>query len=70
VQYKSDAIMYNASIFDRERGQLDAISPSVWQSETSTAYNAWSYCTTNRWKTPEEIARVFADVISKNGISC
>lgn len=59
--------MYNASIFDRERGQLPAVSPYIWQSETSTAYNAWSYCTTNRWKTPEEIARVFADVISKNG---
>lgn len=67
VQYKSDAVMYNASIFDRERGQLDSISPHIWQSETSTAYNAWSYCTTNRWKSPEEIARVFADVISKNG---
>lgn len=67
VQYKSDAIMYNASIFDRERGQLPATSPYIWQSETSTAYNAWSYCTTNRWKTSEEIARVFADVISKNG---
>lgn len=67
VQYKSDAIMYNVGIFDRERGQLDGISPYVWQSETSTAYNAWSYCTTNRWKSPQEIACVFADVISKNG---
>lgn len=67
VQYKSDAIMYNCSIFDRERGQLNSTSPYIWQSETSTAYNAWSYCTTNRWKSPEEIACVFADVISKNG---
>lgn len=67
VQYKSDAIMYNVGIFDRERGQLEATSPYVWQSETSTAYNAWSYCTTNHFKSPEVIARVFADVISKNG---
>lgn len=67
VQYKSDAVMYNCSIFDRERGQLEGISPYIWQSETSTAYNAWSYCTTNRWKSPSDIACVFADVISKNG---
>lgn len=67
VQYKSDALMYNVGIFDRERGQLEGTSPYIWQSETSTAYNSWSYCTTNRWKTPENIACVFADVISKNG---
>lgn len=67
VQYKSDAVMYNAAVFDRERGQLATVSPYIWQSETSTAYNAWSYCTTNRWKTSEEIACVFADVIAKNG---
>lgn len=67
VQYKSDAIMYNCSIFDRERGQLDSVSPYIWQSETSTANNAWSYCTTNKFKSPEQIACIFADVISKNG---
>lgn len=67
VQYKSDAIMYNAGIFDRERGQLAGVSPYIWQSETSTAYNAWSYCTTNKFKKPCVIARVMADVISKNG---
>lgn len=67
VQYKSDAIMYNVGIFDRERGQLGGTSPYIWQSETSTAFNAWSYCTTNRFKSPENIASVFADVISKNG---
>lgn len=67
VQYKSDAIMYNVGIFDRERGQLEATSPYIWQSETSTAYNSWSYCTTNHFKSPEVIASVFADVISKNG---
>lgn len=67
VYYKSDAVMYNCAIFDRERGQLDNVSPYIWQGETSTAYNAWSYCTTNRFKTPETIARNFLDVISKNG---
>lgn len=67
VYYKSDAVMYNCAIFDRERGQLETISPYIWQGETSTAYNAWSYCTTNHFKKPEIIACNFLDVISKNG---
>ena len=67
VYYKSDAVMYNCALFDRERGQLENISPYIWQGETSTAYNAWSYCTTNRFKTPEIIACNLLDVISKNG---
>lgn len=67
VYYKSDAVMYNCAIFDRERGQLENISPYIWQGETSTAYNAWSYCTTNKFKSPEIIACNLLDVISKNG---
>lgn len=67
VYYKSDAIMYNCAIFDRERGQLENVSPYIWQGETSTAYNSWSYCTTNRFKTPEAIACNLLDVVSKNG---
>lgn len=67
VYYKSDAAMYNTAIFDRERGQLENVSPYIWQGETSTAYNSWSYCTTNRFKTPETIACNMLDVISKNG---
>ena len=59
--------MYNCAIFDRERGQLENISPYIWQGETSTAYNAWSYCTTNHFKKPEIIACNLLDVISKNG---
>lgn len=67
VYYKSDAVMYNCAVFDRERGQLENVSPYIWQGETSTAYNAWSYCTTNRFKTPQIIACNLLDVISKNG---
>lgn len=67
VYYKSDAIMYNCAIFDRERGQLETISPYIWQGETSTSYNAWSYCTTNRFKKPEILACNLLDVIAKNG---
>jgi alpha-L-fucosidase len=67
VQYKSDAIMYNCSIYDCERGQLPGVRPYIWQSETSTAYNSWCYTKSNHWKKPETIASVMADVFSKIG---
>jgi Alpha-L-fucosidase len=67
VQYKSDAIMYNASIYDVERGRLANTSPRVWQSETAMAKNAWSYTPQNRWKKPRDILAAFVDAISKNG---
>ena len=61
--------MYNCAIFDRERGQLDNVSPYIWQGETSTAYNSWSYCTTNSFKTPEIIACNLLDVISQKTVA-
>lgn len=65
--YKEDAALCPCGVYVRERGQMDGISPCVWQCETSTAYNAWSYCTTNKFKQAEEIIRNMIDVWSKNG---
>jgi len=65
--YKGDAMLYPCGVYARERGQLEGISPDPWQCETSTAYNSWSYCTTNRFKTAEVILRNMIDVWSKNG---
>ena len=68
VQYKYDAAMYGSAIYDRERGQMDTVMPRIWQSDTATSKNAWCHTTTNRYKTPAEIARAMADVLSKNGV--
>lgn len=65
--YKSDAALRPCGVYVRERGQMDGMSRDVWQCETSTAYNAWSYCTTNKFKRVEEIACNMVDVWSKNG---
>lgn len=65
--YKMDAALYPCGVYVKERGQIDGISPDKWQCETSTAYNAWSYCTTNKFKKVEEIACNMVDVWSKNG---
>lgn len=65
--YKFDAALYPCGVYVRERGLMEGISQHIWQCETSTASNAWSYCTTNKYKKPEAIICNMIDVWSKNG---
>lgn len=65
--YKNDAALYPCGVYVQERGQKEGMSAEIWQCETSTSYNSWSYCTTNKFKTAAEIIRNMIDVWSKNG---
>lgn len=68
VQSKFDSIAFGQGIFDCERGQLDNISPFIWQCETSTSYSSWGYVENSKFKTPAQIICNYLDVISKNGV--
>lgn len=70
IFYKSDKLKSDAFVMDCERTQLEEIYPKVWQCETSSSYNSWSYCSTNVFKRVNEIAATLADIISKNGTFC
>lgn len=67
VFYKVGAVMPGCAIFDVERGQIDSISPTLWQNDTSIAKNSWCYTEGNRFKTPYEILTNLVDTVSKNG---
>lgn len=68
VQAKFDAIAFGQGIYDRERGQLENVSPFIWQCETSTSYSSWGYVEKSKFKTPAQILCNYIDVISKNGV--
>lgn len=68
VQSKGDSVLFGQGIFDCERGQLDGAKHFKWQSETATSYSSWGYTKDSKFKTPEQIACNFIDVISKNGV--
>ncbi|MCI1891519.1 MAG: alpha-L-fucosidase [Schleiferilactobacillus harbinensis] len=70
INYKYDALMYGTGTLVQERGTLGNIAPRLWQAETATARHSWGYTENNEYKSPAEIAQVFADVISKNGVFC
>ncbi len=67
VFYKVGSVMKGCAIFDVERGQIEGVSPVLWQTDTSIAKNSWGYTEGNRFKTPYEILTNMIDVVSKNG---
>ncbi len=68
IAAKFDAFVHGSVVKDIERGKLGEISPDCWQSDTSTARNAWCYTSENVYKSAEEILWDLIDVVSKNGV--
>jgi alpha-L-fucosidase len=50
---------------DRERGVLDAISPTPWQ--TDTCIGEWHYHRGVAYKSPKKVIDLLVDIVSKNG---
>ena len=67
INYKNEAMPHYAGVFDVERGQLSGIRPLFWQTDTSVAYNSWSYVDDIQYRTPAALIHDFIDIISKNG---
>lgn len=67
VFYKNDAIMKGCATYDVERGQLDGVSPFIWQNDTAIAKNSWGYTEGNQFKSASEVVCNLIDVVSKNG---
>jgi alpha-L-fucosidase len=50
---------------DRERGVLDDISPTPWQ--TDTCIGEWHYKRGVKYKSPKKVIDLLVDIVSKNG---
>lgn len=67
INYKYEAYAYSTAVFDIERGQLAAIRPRFWQTDTAVAKNSWGYTENNDFKDPVDIVCDIIDIVSKNG---
>jgi len=56
-----------AGVLDIERGQLAAIRPLLWQTDTSVSKNSWGYVADQHYKTVDSIVDDLVDIVSKNG---
>ena len=52
INYKYASFMLGSAVFDVERGQLEAVRPVLWQTDTAIAKNSWGYTENNDFKTP------------------
>ena len=56
-----------AGVLDIERGQLAAIRPLFWQTDTAVSKTSWGYVTSHDYKTVDSIVDDLVDIVSKNG---
>jgi len=56
-----------AGVLDIERGQLAALRPLFWQTDTSVSKTSWGYVTNHEYKATDSIVDDLVDIVSKNG---
>jgi alpha-L-fucosidase len=67
INYKLKAFPDGAAVLDVERGQLAAIRPFFWQTDTSISKNSWGYVKEQDYKTADSLVDDLVDIVSKNG---
>jgi alpha-L-fucosidase len=67
INYKNRAFPDGAAVLDVERGQLAAIRPFFWQTDTSISKNSWGYVKEQDYKTADSVVDDLVDIVSKNG---
>lgn len=67
VNYKHDAMLPEAAVYDVERGQLSDIREPFWQTDTSMSRNSWIYINDHDYKPVELLIGDLVDIVSKNG---
>jgi alpha-L-fucosidase len=67
INYKFKSFPEKAAVLDIERGQLDAIRPLYWQTDTSISKRSWGYIRNDEYRTADSIVDDLVDIVSKNG---
>jgi len=67
INHKHDSFPEGTAVFDIERGQLKAIRPLFWQTDTAVSKNSWGYVENQDYKTPTSLIHDLVDIVSKNG---
>jgi alpha-L-fucosidase len=67
LTYKGFNFAEGSALFDVERGKLDALRLTPWQTDTSVSINSWGYAQDDKYRTPKSLVTDLIDVVSKNG---
>ena len=67
INYKDSALEEHSGVLDIERGQLSAIRPLYWQTDTSISNKSWGYIENDNFKSAQTVIHQLVDIVSKNG---
>jgi len=67
INYKLKTFPERAAVLDIERGQLDALRPLFWQTDTSVSEKSWGYIADDKFRTADSLVDELVDIVSKNG---
>ena len=67
INYKLKTFPERAAVLDIERGQLEALRPQFWQTDTSVGEKSWGYIQNDTFRTPDSLVHQLVDIVSKNG---
>lgn len=67
INYKKESFPARAAVLDIERGQLDALRPLFWQTDTSISKKSWGYITGDDFRSADSLIDELVDIVSKNG---
>jgi alpha-L-fucosidase len=67
LTYKEEYFPANAAVLDIERGKLDAIRLTPWQTDTSVSIKSWGYVEHDTYRDAGSLIDELVDVVSKNG---
>jgi alpha-L-fucosidase len=67
LTYKDEAFPPGTATLDVERGKLDLLRLTPWQSDTSVSIKSWGYIKDDKYRTAQSLLVDLIDVVSKNG---
>jgi len=67
INFKDLSMDWTGGVRDFERGQLAAIEPEHWQTDTSISTLSWGYIEHDHYQNAEFLLHQLIDIVSKNG---
>ncbi len=67
LTYKEEAMSPNTATLDIERGKLDTLRLTPWQTDTSISIHSWGYVENDEYRTASSLIQQLVDTVSKNG---
>ncbi len=67
INYKYNAFPPGTAVLDLERGMLNGIRDTAWQTDDAVGFQSWGYIKGENYKSPQYLIDELVDIVSKNG---